>query len=56
MNLTNLGVQEMNAQELLSIEGGGFFRDLGYVIGYTLAYTAGLIIYTVGEAIKIVID
>ena len=30
MNLQTLGVQEMNAQELTSVEGGDFWDDLTY--------------------------
>ena len=30
MNLENLGVQEMNAQEAMNIEGGGKVGYLGY--------------------------
>lgn len=34
MNLTNYGVQELNAQELKDIDGGWDLFDIGYEIGY----------------------
>jgi len=33
LELKNLGVQEMNATEMTTIEGGGLIADLGAVIG-----------------------
>ncbi|CAM3643108.1 hypothetical protein [Sphingobacterium prati] len=32
--LNNLDLELLSDSEILSIDGGGFFRDLGFAIGY----------------------
>lgn len=34
MNLQNLNLIELNAQEVQEVEGGSFWEDLGYAAGY----------------------
>lgn len=34
--LNMLNLELLSDSEILNIEGGGFFRDLGYAIGYAL--------------------
>ncbi|TRX04299.1 bacteriocin [Flavobacterium gawalongense] len=38
MNLENLGLVELNAQEVREIEGGNWGRVVGYVLGAIGAY------------------
>ncbi|RZL44536.1 MAG: hypothetical protein EOO93_27860 [Pedobacter sp.] len=42
LNLENFGVQEMDAREMASIDGGGFFGALlGFVVGAAVGILAG---------------
>jgi hypothetical protein len=34
-NFQSLGLEELSQQEQISIEGGGFFKDLFYAVGAT---------------------
>lgn len=54
MNLQNLNVQEMNAQELLAIDGGGWLDDVADTVGYAVA--VGVAVATVAVAVHIVAD
>lgn len=39
LNLENYGVQEMNANEMKEVKGGGFFGALlGFVVGVVLTF------------------
>ena len=53
MNLQNLGVQELSTKEITETEGG---NDGAYWVGRFIGFSVALSIYTVGQALKIVMD
>lgn len=40
MNLQNLGVQEMNAKELVAVDGGGFWDNVAWAASHYIAFGA----------------
>jgi len=53
MNLTNYGVQEMNAKEVIEVDGG---NDVAEDIGYAIGWVLGMAVASVLVAAKIVVE
>lgn len=56
MNLENLGVQEMNANELVNVDGGNIFHDIGNAVGTVVGGAVAVVVVAAHIAVDSVID